>query len=248
MGVNGREKQNGAEVWQTYAMLFSLPFPQVDTVKLSISFANGTADDTADDTADVAGVGGRDGERSEFYVSEFSLTPVAAPGTDYPPAQPSAASPLLTVATDNLLPLGGRWFYAGKPGESAAPRQFDAANADRLLYHDAIYSAPFAGEVSAYLRPGMKNLSGAIVTQNTLVPDKRRHRVRRDIADRPHARRAEPSYRHFSRARLGQSQLRAGAAEHLLFFLSTRKRIRITPSPTKTTPTAPCTWARSVWR
>lgn len=151
LGVNGRDKQNGAEAWQTYSMVFSLPFPQVDEVKLAVGFQHGTGS-------------GRD---SDFYVSEFVLAAIPTPPVDYP----STTKPLAIVPQGNLLPIGGRWFYAAKAGESVPPKKFDNSNADRLLYHDAGYSAPFAGNTSAYLRPGNKDAAGRIVAQNTLVAD-----------------------------------------------------------------------------
>ena len=151
LSVNGKFKANGAEVWQTYAMVFSLPFPQVDTVKLSVDFKNGRGD-------------GRD---SVFFVSELALTPIAAPASDFP----STTQPASTVALDHLLPIGGRWFYAANAGETGIPKKFDATNADRLIYHDNTCSAPFAGNMSAYLRPGMKDAGGNVVSQFTLLKD-----------------------------------------------------------------------------
>jgi hypothetical protein len=78
------------------------------------------------------------------------------------------------VATGRILPLGGRWFYAAKPGETAPPALFDHTNAERLLYRDGPNGQcelPFFENMTATLRAGDKNLSGNSVTADRLVAD-----------------------------------------------------------------------------
>jgi hypothetical protein len=151
--VNGDNHVGGAAVWRTYQLDFWLPFPQVDAVRLSVEFGHGAASGRAN---------------SEFFVSDFSLTRL-----EDPPAGGAAGS----VGTSErypkgtLIPLGGRWYYEANAGETSAPAVFNHANADRLLYHDAKWQAPFAGNMSAWLRAGDKDSTGRIVLQDIFVPD-----------------------------------------------------------------------------
>ena len=150
LDVNGVGKSNGAAVWQTYQLDFMLPFPQVDEVRLSVGFAHGAAR------------GSRD---ASFLVDDLSLVPIPMPaGTSLPTTRPVAIVP-----TGALLPVGGRWFYAAKDGETSAPKRFDSSNADRLLYHDEAYIAPFAGNTSAWLRAGNMDANGNVVAKDALI-------------------------------------------------------------------------------
>jgi hypothetical protein len=141
--ANGRQKRDGAAVWTTYTLDFLVPFPQVETLKLSVGFENGSG-------------GPRD---NAFLVDDLSLVAIDDPGLSTAKARPAATRPT------NLIPLGGRWFYDAKAGETTAPNRFDSTNADRLLYRDAVYSAPFAGNTTATLRPGMMDASGSVLTE-----------------------------------------------------------------------------------
>jgi hypothetical protein len=150
--VNGVRHAHGAEVWRTYQLDFMLPFPQVDTVTLAVGFTGGAATAPRD---------------SEFFVDDVSLVRIPdPPGEAGPPARPAVVAP-----TGPLLPLGGRWYYAARDGEATPPQRFDASNVDRLLYHDAVYSAPFAGQTTAWLKAGDKDLDGSVVTRDRLVVD-----------------------------------------------------------------------------
>lgn len=151
LAVNGKHKRNGAEVWRTYQLDFCLPFPQVDTLELAVGFGHGNGK-------------GRD---SAFLVDDFSLFAIPdPPNAPIPPMPPQAIVP-----TGKLLPIGGRWFYAAKDGETAIPKQFDSSNADRLIYRDNIYSAPFANNTSAWLRAGNMDLAGNVLTKDKLLSD-----------------------------------------------------------------------------
>ncbi|HEV7299887.1 MAG TPA: YHYH protein [Tepidisphaeraceae bacterium] len=150
--VNGPHGEAGAEVWQTYTLEFPLPFPQVDQLRLSVGFDHG-ASRRRRDTA--------------FLVDDLSLVRIPEPAGVHPTTRPVAAQP----QKEKLLPLGGRWFYAAKAGETRPPQRFDSTNADRLLYRDGGYSAPFAGNTSAWLRPGHMDLAGNVLTASRLVQD-----------------------------------------------------------------------------
>jgi hypothetical protein len=158
LGVNGVRRQNGAEAWHTYQMDFVLPFPQVDAVRLSVGFGHG------------AGKAADAGKASDaaFLVDDWSLARLPEPpgGTT-----PAATRPAAVVPAGPLLPLGGRWFYAARAGEAMPPAAFDGSNADRLLYKDDGYSAPFAGNTSAWLRAGSLNADGSAATADRLIAD-----------------------------------------------------------------------------
>jgi hypothetical protein len=150
MTVNGDYHVGGAAVWRTYDLEFILPFPQVDEVRVSVEFGHGAGH----------------GAMSQFYVADLGLTriddlAVAGEPTTKPTTMPAAT----------MLPLGGRWYYAARPGETRPVKHFDATNADRLVYHDDTWSAPFAGETTSVLRVGDLDLTGNIVKIAKPVPD-----------------------------------------------------------------------------
>ncbi len=64
LAENGKYRKNGGNVWKTYTFDFRLPFAEIDTLNLTVGFKNGSA------TSEKG---------SEFYVTEFSLTPIPAP-------------------------------------------------------------------------------------------------------------------------------------------------------------------------
>ena len=150
--VNGVGRQHGAEVWRDYLVDFCLPFPQVDRLRLSVGFGHGAATNT---------VGSR------FLVDDLSLIRIPEPTNA--PAAPAA--PLAVVPAGPLLPLGGRWFYAALPGETQPPAVFAHTNADRLVYQDTQYSAPFAGNTTAWLRAGDLDANGREVEKSRWVAD-----------------------------------------------------------------------------
>ncbi len=120
-------------------------------MKLVVSFGNGEADRPL---------------ASEFLVSDFSLLRISPEPAGSPATEPSDVQPRGTP-----IAIGGRWFYDAGPGETRVPSEFDSTNAERLLYRDTGWSAPFAAEMSAWLRAGDKDLGGTIVTADKLVPD-----------------------------------------------------------------------------
>jgi hypothetical protein len=151
LAVNGDRRVAGAATWHTYQLDVMLPSPQIDHVKLTVEFDHGNAT-----SAKVA----------EFLVTDFSLTIIEGPdasaagntaGTEQQPA--------------NLIPIGGRYFYRAKPGETAIPAKIDASNADRLIYHDSRWSTPFAGMMSAWLRAGDLDVNGNPVKEDKFIAD-----------------------------------------------------------------------------
>jgi hypothetical protein len=154
LNINGIRHQNGSETWQTYQMDFMLPFPQVHSLKVSVGFGDGAATQKT---------------KSELFITDFSLKHIPDPPETMPANEKT--TPAIVPAYSNLIPLGGRWFYAAADGESIAPSKFDDSNSNRLLYHDAGYSAPFAGNTTAWLRKGDIDKSGNTLTTDRLVSD-----------------------------------------------------------------------------
>jgi hypothetical protein len=154
LDVNGIGRSNGADTWHTYQLDFCLPFPQVHALKMSVGFGDGAATESA---------------KSAFYATDFKLVAIPDP-PDPTPANEKRSTAIVPVY-DKLIAIGGRWYYAAAESESQAPRQFDQSNANRLLYKDAGYSAPFGGNTSAWLHKGNVDLSGNTVQSDRLVAD-----------------------------------------------------------------------------
>ncbi len=148
----GTNKNLGLATWRTFTLDFRTPFVEVDTLRLSVGYARGA--------------GGA--SNSEFWVSQVEVTPIpdpdgyAAPGNRHVKAPPALSS---------LVKLGGRWYFDPRGGDKAPPKQFDHANADRLLYLTDRLEAPFAGNMSAWLRQGWQDRDGKTVEKDRFVPD-----------------------------------------------------------------------------
>jgi hypothetical protein len=150
---NGDDQIGGAAVWRTYQLDFYLPFPQVDTVRIGVSYSHGSA------TRPIA---------NEFFISNFRLTRL----TDAPAGDSQYARSTTDLhAPGSLIALGGRWFYDADTAHPEVPKVFDHTNASHLLYHDSKYSAPFEGNMSAWLRAGDKDSFGSIALADQLVED-----------------------------------------------------------------------------
>ena len=151
LSVNGDRRVAGAATWHTYQLDVMLPSPLIDRVRLTVELDHGNAPASG---------------HSQFLITDMSLTRIEG-------AAPAAASALTATdqRPDNLIPIGGRFFYRADPGEKTVPARFDYTNADRLIYHDSRWSAPFAGSMSAWLRTGDLDLQGNVVRQDRFVPD-----------------------------------------------------------------------------
>jgi hypothetical protein len=164
LSVNGDRHVGGAAVWHTYQLDFYLPFPQVDQLRLSVGFDHAAS---------------KSASNSEFFVTDMRLISIFDPALDLEKSTSNIAGknspgtrPNFTLRTgDQLLPIGGRWYYDAAPGESAFPKTITYANADRLLYHDTQYFAPFADNMTAWLRAGFKDANGNIVDKDQFLTD-----------------------------------------------------------------------------
>ncbi len=149
--VNGDRHIAGAATWHTYQLDVMLPSPKIDRVKLTVEFTDGNSTTS---------------RTSEFLVTDMSLVKIDGPeptsvgasrGTDQQPA--------------DLVPIGGRWFYKATPEAPTVPALFDSTNADRLIYHDNRWSAPFEGSMSAWLRAGDLDVDGNVVKRDQFIAD-----------------------------------------------------------------------------
>jgi hypothetical protein len=156
LAENGKRRQGGGSVWKTYQHDFMLPFAEIDRLRLTVVFRHGAA------VTD---------KQAQFFVSEFSLIPIPDPTERSRPVQ-SAKGKL--VAPDDLVSLGGRWYYRPeKPGDKTVPANLviDHRNADQLFYLDHQLSNPFAENMSSWLLKGYLDRQGNLVAQDRFVPD-----------------------------------------------------------------------------
>ena len=141
----------GHGTWRTYAMDFRTPFAEVDKLGLSVGFADGTGSE----------------KQSDFLVRSMDLKPIAAPD-DYQP--PTGANALPQPNPDSLVSLGGRWYFDPQGDDAKPPKQFDHNNADQLLYKADGFEAPFAGNMSSWLRAGYLDFDGNSVDADQAKP------------------------------------------------------------------------------
>jgi hypothetical protein len=159
--INGDHGKGGAAVWRTYELEELLPFPEVDSVRISVVYRNGQAASPV---------------HSSFMIDDFSLVQRHASLTGRVDPADGHATPVQVAPIDEskLVALGGRWLYAPAPDEKwspGTPLTVTEDNADRLYYKSDRLSNPFANNMTAWLRAGYKDNAGNIVTQDRFVPD-----------------------------------------------------------------------------
>ena len=146
-------KNLGQGMWRSYAMDFRTPFAEVDAVKLSVGFSDGDGK----------------GKNSELWINTMNLTPIPVPTNYKAPADKARARP--QPEFESLVALGGRWYFDSQNGPIDLPEKFDYTNADQLLYQSDHFEAPFAGNMTSWLRAGYKDLDGNIVKKDQYKPD-----------------------------------------------------------------------------
>jgi hypothetical protein len=99
----------------------------------------------------------------------MQLVSIAVPAEYIPPKSPALGRDKSELS--KLVPLGGRWYFDPRDGERAAPAEFNHTNGDRLLYLSDRLEAPFADNMSAWLRQGYLDQAGEIVKQDRFVAD-----------------------------------------------------------------------------
>ncbi|MEO6846783.1 MAG: hypothetical protein ABI254_05965, partial [Chthoniobacterales bacterium] len=124
--VNGDGFHFGSVAWPLYAFDFHIPFPEVDTLELSIRFQNGEGK----------------APYGSFFVQDVKLEKIALPS-----GQQVKKNREVAIDKKDILPIWGKWFYLRdkvKPND-ATPTHFDSSNLDRLVYRTGeILETPFA--------------------------------------------------------------------------------------------------------
>ena len=143
----------GHGTWRTYAMDFRTPFPEIDKIDLSVGFREGTAT----------------GKRTGFWIRSMNLEAIDAPASYQPKANVGLILPQPSI--DSLVHLGGRWYFNPQGQSRSLPKQFDHTNADQLLYQSDRFEAPFAGNMTSWLRKGYLDLNDKTVEQDQYRPD-----------------------------------------------------------------------------
>jgi len=157
--INGDYNLYGASVWRSYELEELIPFPEVDAVKITVSYARGSATSQ---------------QHAAFLIDDFSLVQRTSSLTGrVDPADRIPATPNAAIDEKKLSSLGGRWYYAPEPGESisSVPLVVTEKNAERLFYKSDRYINPFLNNMTAWLRAGYKDAQGNIVTEDRFVPD-----------------------------------------------------------------------------
>ena len=149
----GTNKNLGMGTWRTYSMDFRTPFAEIDTLALSVGFANGTGQ----------------GTQSEFWIREMEVEPIKTP-TDYEP-KPNAVAAFPQPDIDSLVHLGGRWYFDPQGGDKTIPKTFDHSNDDQLLYKSDKFEPLFANNMTSWLRAGYKDRESQLVTEDQYRPD-----------------------------------------------------------------------------
>lgn len=147
----GTNKNLGLGAWRRYSLEFRTPFPEVDTLELSIGFRG------KEDSAKG---------RSGFSLRQIQLTSIADPA-GYAPREAAATKDPSELA--NLVPLGGRWYYDPRGGSREVPKMFDETNSDRLIYRSGRLEAPFAGNMTSWLKAGYLDFDGNEVKEDRYV-------------------------------------------------------------------------------
>ena len=151
---NGTNQSLSNATWRSYELDFRTPFPEIDTLKLTVRVAQGAGS----------------GDNSEFMINEFSLTPISG-GTSQPTTTPTSQEQRPDLAIDSLISLGGRWYAVPDADTGMPPREFHWENADRLIYLADRPVAPFAGNMTGWLRKGFLDRNGQLVERDQLVED-----------------------------------------------------------------------------
>ncbi|MEM7473569.1 MAG: sulfatase-like hydrolase/transferase [Planctomycetota bacterium] len=144
-------KNLGLAVWRGYYLDFKTPFPEVDTLRVSVGFENGEGNE----------------EKDELWINEMELVSVPEPSI-YKKTQTSDAPELSLEA---MVHIGGRWYFDPQGGNAEIPKVFDYSNAHQLVYSADGLHAPFAGNMSSWLRKGYLDIDGNEVNEDRFIAD-----------------------------------------------------------------------------
>ncbi len=149
----GTNKRLGKAVWRSFDLDFRTPFPEVDTLGVTVGFDHGK------------GVG----LKSEFWINEMELTAIAVPADYVAPKGGIVARGKESIA--GMVSLGGRWYFDPRGGDRTPPGEFNYKNADRLFYVSDRLEAPFQDNMSAWARKGYLDADGNVVKEDRFEPD-----------------------------------------------------------------------------
>lgn len=153
--LGGEEGPAATASWRSHSMEFRLPFPEVDTLRLTVGLRDGN---------------GRGGN-SDFLIDEVDLQRIDDPAEYLAGKADQSSQKIVAPALERLKHLGGRWYYDPRGAAAEPPKQFDRTSADRLFYLTDRLEAPFADNMTAWLRRGNLDRAGRVVEQDRFVPD-----------------------------------------------------------------------------
>tara|TARA_R110002049_G_scaffold27321_2_gene94342 strand:+ start:610731 stop:612284 length:1554 start_codon:yes stop_codon:yes gene_type:complete len=148
---DGTNKHLGLAVWRNYSLDFRTPFPEVDTMRVSVGFTGRKGDE----------------KRTDFLIRQMQVTRIPPPD-DYVP-QTEGSATLDPARLASLIPLGGRWYYDPYGDETSPPEVFNEANSHRLIYRSERLETPFADNMTSWLRQGYLDFDGNEVTEDKYV-------------------------------------------------------------------------------
>ncbi len=150
---SGTNKNLGQSVWRSFDMEFRTPFVEVDTLRICVGFGHGKGTE----------------KRSDFLINTLELTPIPVPANYVPPQGRTIVRG--KEAIDSMVSLGGRWYFDPRGGDRAPPAEFNYKNSDQLFYLSDCLEAPFANNMSAWVRKGYLDPSENLVKADRYVPD-----------------------------------------------------------------------------
>lgn len=151
----GTNRSLGTPIWRWYTLDFKTPFPEVDTVSLSLELAQ-------PEGAELGNVTGT------LLVCDWELTPLPTP----PPAKDFPERSTITAArSSEMIPLGGRWYVLPEGTAQTVPETFSQSNAHRLLYLAENFETPFLGNMDAWLKQGQLDREGKPVKEDLHLQD-----------------------------------------------------------------------------
>jgi hypothetical protein len=157
----GTNSKLGPATWRTYSLDFRTPFREIDTIRLTAGFSKG--------------IGKRD--NAEFLINEMKLIPIPTP-IKY--TSDKSPPPQANTSLKEMVHIGGRWYYDPKGGSRKLPELFNHRNADRLIYASNRPLAPFANNMTSWLRAGWVDRNGKIADKDRFVPDNLNIRITGD--------------------------------------------------------------------
>lgn len=145
----GTNRNLGLASWRWHGLEFRTPFPEVDTVRITVGYEGGEGA----------------GPDSDIWISDLDLSSIPEPNS----AVKSTTRPFPPL--ENLVPIGGRWHFDSTGVSKDIPARFDHLNAHRLVYLTDRPETPFVGNMSSWLRRGYLDREGKPVEKDQFIPD-----------------------------------------------------------------------------